>query len=604
MTNSNDEDESHDQHGDQNEEEEEAVEAKNLRTKKRNTTRKNNTRRSKRKSTSSSFPVSRAGCTFSDRIQSSLVDVDSSYNIVNSTKNKTTTTTTKKKKAVLILKKKTKKKKQNDDDDDSIDFINTSGHCSANKLTDMIDIEEQLQSNRGKEKERNKLQASKNKLAGVDPRLFLSYYDNDDDEKDDDDDDELSMDDFNENSEGDDPWNGDCNIGSRTVVRGRRIREILRIMPLSAKGTPTNNNMDPKDDHVVNEQQRMVLADAQNEGVVHDVQQDIDTIHFASPSRVLELENGRAILLISVVADAISCHDTYGNNNNTMVSSNRNTKKKRTTTSTTTTTMKVAAVKSTSIPPEVFPVDEGKEETGVRIPLVSEKVSSGDIRNFELFHAECGGDTWRQRILQKLMTWSVDDVNALNLGTQIQASVSFLTCYESYLLGQFLEILDEIALPSLIPPTSSSTMEVSTRKRRNRRNKVIKLNKHELSYILRLVFKSRNVSRLITWKNIAGDSSSSCWDLCWHWSYQIRRSRWYDAFGQFPIIGRITRFPFTENFPGTAETRIRHLSQWGGLIVGFADILDTTNFTQNLTAEINGYEGTKRITKKETKSHE
>jgi hypothetical protein len=337
-------------------------------------------------------------------------------------------------------------------------------------------------------------------------------------------------------------------------------------LPLPTTTTTTTTRNSNRNDH------KKRLSDAQRKGIVHDVQPDKDTISFASPRRLLEIESGRAILVTAAI-----------NSNTTTASTTRNGS------TTISSTMIVAAATATSAP--VTP-DEVTTITSNGLSL-SKKIASGDVRDFEAANTECGivGGAWRGFLRRRMMR-SIDDVNALSLGRQMQLSIPFLTGYESYLVGQIIEVLDGMA-----PSSSSSTEEVSSRKRKRQSRRE---NKNETNYILKIAFKNRNVSRIIV-QNVG-----SRWDFFWHWFNQICRSRWYDAWGQIPIIG-FTRFPVTENFPATRNHVLASIfciflgpDNWFTRVLtqnrqGLITDDPNKNIAQNLAAESNGFEGTCKI---------
>lgn len=126
------------------------------------------------------------------------------------------------------------------------------------------------------------------------------------------------------------------------------------------------------------------------------------------------------------------------------------------------------------------------------------------------------GSAWRT-ILNCLLVWCMDDINALRLSRSLQLFLPYLTCYESFLLGQVVKVMAE--------------------------NKVHK-SKRTLSRVLTVAFKNRNVSRIIV------QQVQLRFDWLWHWCFRLRHNRGMDSWGQFPIVG-ISSFPATENFPNT-----------------------------------------------------
>ena len=166
------------------------------------------------------------------------------------------------------------------------------------------------------------------------------------------------------------------------------------------------------------------------------------------------------------------------------------------------------------------------------------------------------------------MMWALDDVNGLQMGRQLQLFVPFMTGFEAYILSQVIEALD-----------GNGYM----------------LRKTDVNYVLWIAFKIRNVSRLLV------QNSGPRWDYMWHWYNQVTRSRFYDGFGQLPIIG-FTSFPPTENFPATRNhalaSTFRVLFGPGNWITrvltnnrqGLNTDDPEKNIAQNLAAESNGFE--------------
>ena len=194
---------------------------------------------------------------------------------------------------------------------------------------------------------------------------------------------------------------------------------------------------------------------------------------------------------------------------------------------------------------------------------LKDKIRSGDVRKFDT-SSEVGifGGAWRGA-LRRIMLWSLDGVSALQLSRQLQLFLPFQTGFEAYIIGQLIEALD----------SGRAT---------------------DVSFILRIAFKNRNVSRAIV-QNIG-----TRWDFLWHWYQQVSYNRIFDGWGQFPVVG-ITAFPATENFPSTRDHALasifrvvlgpgnwmtRFLTQGReGLVTDNPDIV-----AQNLAAESNGFE--------------
>jgi hypothetical protein len=195
---------------------------------------------------------------------------------------------------------------------------------------------------------------------------------------------------------------------------------------------------------------------------------------------------------------------------------------------------------------------------------LQDKINSGDVRDLESnSEVDFLGGAWRGS-LRRLMLMSLDDVNSLRLGRQMQLFLPFQTAYESYIIGQLIEAFD------------------SGRK-------------SDVEYVLKVAFRNRNVSRIIV--QLCGPR----WDFLWHWHQAVTWNRWYDSWGQFPIIG-ITSFPATENFPAPRNHALASIfriilgpGNWlTRVITQGREGLDTDNpeknVAQNLAAESNGFE--------------
>lgn len=386
---------------------------------------------------------------------------------------------------------------------------------------EMIDVEEVMELNRQIEINRKKIKKSKNKHDGIDPRLFPSYNAK---KEDDDEDDELSMDDLGRSSF---KMKSSCrSIGSNlsnrqrvSAVQGRKIVQLSVIVPPAEIKDGINFSK--------------MLVYSQREGVVHGIHPRKDSTPFSSPIRLLEIENGGAILVRGT--------------------GDMEHRKK--------TTMSVAAVKQTMATEDFDAEMLGARGAGTVLSL-RHKRSNGDVRDFEVAKPEQGTPA-RKDILRQRLGWSMDAVNALNLGRKIQSSIPFLSGYESYLLGRVVEVLLEIVV---------SDSNVS----RNTMRQVQIQKQAELNEILRFAFKNHNVSRVII------ENLDHRWDFSWHWFQQVCKCRWYDAWGQLPILG-ITKFPATENFPTPGNWFNEY---W---------VPDTDKIvTQNLSAECNGFEKTNR----------
>eukprot|EP00536_Pseudo-nitzschia_multiseries_P014351 jgi/Psemu1/262116/estExt_Genewise1Plus.C_6880014 len=135
-----------------------------------------------------------------------------------------------------------------------------------------------------------------------------------------------------------------------------------------------------------------------------------------------------------------------------------------------------------------------------------------DARDLKAYKPERGLiEGFRRDLLRQLLVWSLDGVNALNLGRAMQSSIPSLTGYESYLMGQVLEVMRQLRMS-------------------------------EFNEILRYAFKSHQVSRIIL------DNIQPKWDFNWHWFQKLRKIRLCNALGQTRFFG-VEGFPASENFP-------------------------------------------------------
>ena len=197
------------------------------------------------------------------------------------------------------------------------------------------------------------------------------------------------------------------------------------------------------------------------------------------------------------------------------------------------------------------------------ITSLEDKLRRGDVHDF-MVNSEVGlvGGMWRGA-LWRLMVHTKDDINGLRLSRGLQLFLPFLTCYESYVLAEVIQALDNVE------------------------------RKRDLEYTLRVAFRNRNVSRILR------QTSGPRYDFVWHWSTQITHNRLFDAWGQFPVVG-ITSFPATENFPSTRDHALASIfrivlgqGNWlTRVITGREGLLtdDPQATAQNLAAESNGFE--------------
>jgi hypothetical protein len=195
------------------------------------------------------------------------------------------------------------------------------------------------------------------------------------------------------------------------------------------------------------------------------------------------------------------------------------------------------------------------------------------------------GFLWRA-LLRLYITQTLDHVNTLRMTRILQFQVHFLTFHEAGLLNTFLEQIQEAypqeALDSISRNGPRYLVPTERHKRRIRRS-------------LHRAFQNRNVSRLIL------QAIRARYDFWYHWPTAVVWNRLFDAIGQFPIVGSITRFPATENFPATRNHALASIfrlllgpGNWFTRVItgGRQGLItdDPNNPAQNLTAESNGFE--------------
>jgi len=385
---------------------------------------------------------------------------------------------------------------------------------------EVIDIEDFMDLKLEREKfRRDRHKKRKKKIdiyEGVDPRLFPSYYDQEEEEKIEDNDvneDNFSIEDFDE--DGDDVEEQQSSQESKaksdvdplyqvvSAIQGRKIVQMC-VVPLHTK---------VKSSYKRRKASRM-LEDAQTVGVVRGIHSDKDTTAFASPVRLLELENGQAILVRRT--DEIDGESP--------------------------TTMSVIAVRETTVP-EISEAELLSIQTRYDVSRV-------EVRDMKSYIPESGKIEGMQRdLLRRRLVGSLDGVNALNLGRALQSSMRSLTGYESYLLGQVMEVLDATISDFYLLDHVTEVLDgvVSDLRVSGRTKKrMITRRKSEFNESLRCAFKSNHVFEIIV------DNVKIQWDSKWHWFEQLRKIRWYDALGRCSILG-ITTFPASENVPGPAK---------------------------------------------------
>ncbi|KAG7354351.1 hypothetical protein IV203_003707 [Nitzschia inconspicua] len=435
----------------------------------------------------------------------------------------------------------------------------------------IVDVEEQLQRNRVREKERSRKQ--RKKIADVDPRLYKQQQQQQQQQQqenrnkkkrgkndyDDDDDDMIDNaqvgfcetdDFFDEDLEDQAPvsssgWKGSSRVGV-SAIQGRKTIQlyVLPVNAITKKAKTTSSE---------------ILEAAHQDGVIVGVS-TADCVSFV-PRQLLDIEQGRSIL---VTSQKFVRHHEFQDLNMQQQQSKKSRNHKA---------LLVVTAKAAGYDPDTTVT------TATAVVRLSKQVASKDIRDIRV-NSEWGilGGAWRG-FLRRLMMWSLDNINALQLGRQLQVFLPFLTGYESYMVAQVIEALDGTTEATIARNGGASK----------------RINKREVNYVLTIAFKNRNVSRLIV------QTIGPRWDFLWHWYHQIQRNRLYDAWGQLPVIG-FTQFPATENFPAT---RNHALASTFRIILGPGNWitrvltqnrqgLDTDdperNIAQNLAAEVNGFE--------------
>ena len=135
------------------------------------------------------------------------------------------------------------------------------------------------------------------------------------------------------------------------------------------------------------------------------------------------------------------------------------------------------------------------------------------------------GGAWRGS-LYRLMVSKYDTINGLLLSRILQVFLPFSTGFESHLIGQLIEALHD-----------------HTQSRSPLQQKLF------LRRVLAVCFKNRNVSRAIV------TNLTSRYDWIWHLHTWMTYNRFFDGYGQLPLIG-FTSFPASENFPATRNHAI------------------------------------------------
>lgn len=197
--------------------------------------------------------------------------------------------------------------------------------------------------------------------------------------------------------------------------------------------------------------------------------------------------------------------------------------------------------------------------------MATDKLSNNNKAIVAVVSSEVGyiGGAWRGA-LKRLLLCTLDQVNWLRLARILQANLQFLTSYEVFVLAELIEGLDRGT---------------------------------DLNDILHCAFQNRNVSRLIV-QALGGGR----YDFIYHWPTAVTRNRAFDLFSQLvPVLGGITTFPATENFPTTRNHALASIfrvvlgpGNWlTRVLTGGRQGLTTDNPNapaQNLAAESNGFE--------------
>jgi hypothetical protein len=196
------------------------------------------------------------------------------------------------------------------------------------------------------------------------------------------------------------------------------------------------------------------------------------------------------------------------------------------------------------------------------------------------------GFLWRA-LLRLYMAQTLDHVNTLRMTRILQFQIHFLTFHEAGLLNTLLEYMQEAYPQEALDPISriGPQYPMPTDRRLRRR----------IRRSLHRVFQNRNVSRLIL------QAIRARYDFWYHWPTAVVWNRLFDAVGQFPVVGSITRFPATENFPATRNHALASIfrlllgpGNWFTRVItgGRQGLItdDPNHPAQNLTAESNGFE--------------
>ena len=188
---------------------------------------------------------------------------------------------------------------------------------------------------------------------------------------------------------------------------------------------------------------------------------------------------------------------------------------------------------------------------------------------------------WRW-LVQRILVWGTDNdhhrINQTRISRWYQWQLPYLASHEAYLLSEFIQALEEP------PPTAN-------------RN-----NNHDSQHVqqtLERLFWNCNVSRIVV------QSLGPRFDFVFHWSTALSWNKWFDLWGQIPLLGRLTRFPPTENDVDTRRHALAAIFRvvlgpghwWTRVLTGGREGLVTDHpeiVAQNLAAESNGFEWANR----------
>ena len=256
-------------------------------------------------------------------------------------------------------------------------------------------------------------------------------------------------------------------------------------------------------------------------------------LNFA-PRRLLDVENGKSVILTSV-DQIFPRHSEDDGNHEALV------------------------VTARSVPPM-------SEQDSVFFKTCShslqDKISNGHIRDFQT-NDEVGliGGAWRG-VLKRLLLWSYDEVNALLLTRQVQLFMPFQTGYEAYVLGQLVEAFDNGRI-------------------------------QDIQYTLSVAFQNRNASRILV--QLVGSRYDFLWHwstmITWNRGFDAWGQLPIIGVTAFPPT---ENFPNTRNHALASIVRvILGKGNWVTRVITGREGLITDDpraTAQNLAAESNGFE--------------